>query len=63
MMFWSTTEHDSGKQQQQEADQCRHTYGVNPGSFTLTPTKQKLCILGLNPSLEPLSNLSVIPQN
>ena len=39
------------------------TPGVNPGDFTLTPAKQKLFILGINPSLETLSFLNVAPQN
>ena len=38
------------------------TPGEYPGDFTLTPAKQKLFILDINPSLGPLSILNVAPQ-
>ena len=36
---------------------------MNPGDFGLTPAKQKLFILGINPSLGPLSTLNVDPSS
>ena len=40
-----------------------YTPAVNPADFTLTPAKQKLLILDINPSLGPLSILNVALQN